>query len=101
MWYAYGKTLAEDAARKFLNENNIDLIVINPAVVIGPLLQPDLNTSASAILDLTNGKFFFDQKKNGNFYLLMKVHFFFLQKHFVIRFVYIRVIIGSIPTPLL
>lgn len=91
MWYAYGKTLAEDAARKFLNENNIDLIVINPAVVIGPLLQPDLNTSASAILDLIN----------GNFYLLMKVHFFFLQKHFVIRFVYIRVIIGSIPTPLL
>jgi len=33
----------------------IDIVTINPAMVIGPLLQPTLNTSAAAILNLING----------------------------------------------
>lgn len=49
------KTLAEDAAWKFVKENNIDMVTINPAMVIGPLLQPVLNTSAAAVLSLING----------------------------------------------
>jgi len=49
------KTLAEEAAWKFVKENNIDMVTINPAMVIGPLLQPVLNTSAAAILNLING----------------------------------------------
>lgn len=64
MWYQFGKTTAENIARKFLTENNIELIVINPALSIGPLLQPELNGSASLILDLINGNFiinFFSQ----------------------------------------
>ncbi|MED6144057.1 hypothetical protein PIB30_011853 [Stylosanthes scabra] len=36
-------------------KNNIDLVIINPAIVIGPLLQPVLNTSAAAILNVVNG----------------------------------------------
>ncbi|KAJ1410228.1 hypothetical protein SESBI_22142 [Sesbania bispinosa] len=55
LWYQFAKTSAEDAARKFLNENNIDLVVINPAMSIGPLLQPELNGSSSSILNLING----------------------------------------------
>ncbi|XP_027340988.1 cinnamoyl-CoA reductase 1-like [Abrus precatorius] len=55
LWYALSKTLAEDAAWKFVKENNIDMVTINPAMVIGPLLQPVLNTSAASILNLVNG----------------------------------------------
>ena len=55
MWYTLSKTLAEDAAWKFVKENNIDMVTINPAMVIGPLLQPVLNTSAASILNVING----------------------------------------------
>ncbi|CAL5352431.1 unnamed protein product [Camellia sinensis] len=49
------KTLAVDAAWKFAKEKGIDNVAINPAMVIGPLLQPTLNTSSAAILNLING----------------------------------------------
>ncbi|KAK4492381.1 hypothetical protein RD792_003186 [Penstemon davidsonii] len=55
MWYVLSKTLAEEAAWKFAKEKGIDMVAINPALVIGPLLQPTLNTSSAAILDLING----------------------------------------------
>ncbi|KAG2398107.1 Cinnamoyl-CoA reductase [Vigna angularis] len=54
-WYALSKTLAEDAARKFLDEQDIKLVVINPAMTIGPLLQQEMNGSSSSILKLING----------------------------------------------
>ncbi|KAL3620357.1 hypothetical protein CASFOL_035269 [Castilleja foliolosa] len=54
-WYVLSKTLAEEAAWKFVKEKGIDLVTINPAMVIGPLLQPTLNTSSAAILNLING----------------------------------------------
>jgi len=56
MWYVLSKTLAEDAAWKLAKEKGLDIVTINPAMVIGPLLQPTLNTSAAAILNLINGK---------------------------------------------
>jgi len=49
--------LAEAAAWKFVNENSIDMVVINPTMVAGPLLQPELNGSVEPILDLINGNF--------------------------------------------
>lgn len=55
LWYVLSKTLAEDAAWKFAKEKGIDLVTINPAMVIGPLLQPTLNTSAAAVLNLVKG----------------------------------------------
>ncbi|KAI4306724.1 hypothetical protein L6164_029978 [Bauhinia variegata] len=55
VWYVLSKTLAEDAAWKFAKENNIDMVALNPALVVGPLLQPTLNTSAAAVLNLING----------------------------------------------
>lgn len=54
-WYVLSKTLAEEAAWKFSKDNGIDIVTINPAMVIGPLLQPTLNTSAAAIVNLING----------------------------------------------
>ncbi|KAI9076905.1 hypothetical protein K1719_041121 [Acacia pycnantha] len=55
LWYALSKTLAEDAAWKFAKENNLDMVALNPTMVIGPLLQPSLNNSSSAISNLING----------------------------------------------
>ena len=54
-WYSLSKTLAEENAWKFAKEKGIDIVTINPAMVIGPLLQPTLNTSAATILNLING----------------------------------------------
>nr|CAN73813.1 hypothetical protein VITISV_028795 [Vitis vinifera] len=39
---------------KFAKENKIDLVAINPGLVIGPLLQPTLNTSVEPVLKLIN-----------------------------------------------
>ena len=58
-WYLLSKTLAEENVWKFAKEKGIDIVTINPAMVIGPLLQPTLNTSAAAILNLINGIVFF------------------------------------------
>ncbi|XP_062171699.1 phenylacetaldehyde reductase-like [Alnus glutinosa] len=54
-WYVVSKTLAEEAAWKFAKEKGIDLVAINPSMVIGPLLQPTLNTSAAVISNVLNG----------------------------------------------
>ncbi|CAL1409640.1 unnamed protein product [Linum trigynum] len=55
LWYVVSKTLAEDAAWKLAKEKGMDLVAINPAMVIGPLLQPTLNTSAAAVLSIMKG----------------------------------------------
>ncbi|KAK3026339.1 hypothetical protein RJ639_042636 [Escallonia herrerae] len=55
LWYVLSKTLAEDAAWDFAEENGIDMVTMNPAMIIGPLLQPTLNTSATEILGMING----------------------------------------------
>ncbi|KAH6761756.1 Rossmann-fold superfamily protein [Perilla frutescens var. hirtella] len=52
LWYILSKILAEEAATKFAKENGIDLVVINPGLVIGPLLQPTLNESSQCFLTL-------------------------------------------------
>ncbi|RVW40726.1 Tetraketide alpha-pyrone reductase 1 [Vitis vinifera] len=54
LWYVLSKTLAEEAAWKFSKENGIDMVTINPAWVIGPLIQPTLNLSAEVVLNLIN-----------------------------------------------
>jgi nucleoside-diphosphate-sugar epimerase len=54
-WYQLSKTLAEETAWKFAKEKGIDIVTINPAVVIGTLLQPTLNASCDKILQLMNG----------------------------------------------
>ena len=56
MWYQLSKTLAERAAWRFAEEHKIDLVTINPAMVIGPLLQPTLNTSSEAVLKYVTGR---------------------------------------------
>ncbi|GMI65958.1 hypothetical protein like AT5G19440 [Hibiscus trionum] len=66
-WYMLSKTLAEEAAWKFAKENGLDMVTINPGLVIGPLLQPTLNTSVELISKLINGPETFP---NGSYYLI-------------------------------
>lgn len=46
--------MAEGAAWKFAKEKVLEMAVVNPAMVIAPLLQPILN-STEATLNLING----------------------------------------------
>lgn len=55
MWYVLSKILAENVAWKFTKEHGIDMVVINPGMVIGPILQPSASSSVGMILDLVNG----------------------------------------------
>ncbi|KAL5543339.1 hypothetical protein UlMin_007123 [Ulmus minor] len=50
IWYQLSKTLAEEVAWKFAKENGIDLVTINPGLVIGPLLQPTLSSSVEMVI---------------------------------------------------
>ncbi|KAH7437415.1 hypothetical protein KP509_05G070200 [Ceratopteris richardii] len=52
-WYCYGKAVAEQAAWNFAKEKNVDLVVLVPSLVLGPLLQPAMNASTFHLLKYT------------------------------------------------
>jgi nucleoside-diphosphate-sugar epimerase len=56
LWYNISKTLAEKAAWDFVKENGLNMTTINPAMVIGPVLQDSKNTSSEIIVDILNGR---------------------------------------------
>lgn len=53
--YATSKTLAERAACKFAQENNIDLITVIPSLMSGPSLTPDIPSSVALAATLITG----------------------------------------------
>jgi len=54
--YAKSKTLAEKAAWDFAQENRLELTVINPCLVVGPLIDPDGSASVEVIKRIAGGK---------------------------------------------
>ncbi|KAH9298572.1 hypothetical protein KI387_030254, partial [Taxus chinensis] len=54
-WYCYAKTVAEKDAWERAKERNIELVVVNPSLVLGPMLQPSLNASTAHILKYLTG----------------------------------------------
>ncbi|CAO2175839.1 unnamed protein product [Urochloa humidicola] len=54
-WYCYAKTVAEQAAWELAKQRRLDLVVVNPSLVLGPLLQPAVNASAWHILKYLDG----------------------------------------------
>lgn len=44
-WYCYGKAVAEQAAWDEAKARGVDLVAVNPVLVLGPLLQPTVNAS--------------------------------------------------------
>ncbi|XP_035545825.1 tetraketide alpha-pyrone reductase 1-like isoform X2 [Juglans regia] len=55
LWYQLSKTLAEEAAWKFVEEGGIDLVTMHPGFVLGPLIQPTPVSSIEAFIKLMNG----------------------------------------------
>lgn len=55
LWYPISKTLAEKSASEFGKENGMDVVIVNPGTVSGPMIQPDLNASMAMILQLLQG----------------------------------------------
>lgn len=54
-WYCYGKAVAEQAAWDMAKEKGVDLVAVNPVLVLGPLLQPNVNASTIHVLKYLTG----------------------------------------------
>ncbi|XP_073284497.1 tetraketide alpha-pyrone reductase 2-like [Primulina huaijiensis] len=55
LWYAYAKTIAEKEAWKMAKESGMDLVVVNPSFVVGPLLAPQPTSTLVIILAIVKG----------------------------------------------
>ncbi|KAH1061695.1 hypothetical protein AAZX31_02G215700 [Glycine max] len=55
LWYPLSKTLAEKAAWDFAKENDLDVVVVNPGTVMGPVIPPRLNASMVMLVRLLQG----------------------------------------------
>ncbi|XP_062213150.1 cinnamoyl-CoA reductase CAD2-like [Phragmites australis] len=53
--YPASKTLAEKAAWKFAEENRLEVVVVNPRAVLGPIISPAINASMSVLVRLLEG----------------------------------------------
>ena len=56
LWYPLSKTLAEKAAWDFAKENDLDVVVVNPGTVMGPVIPPRLNASMVMLVRLLQGE---------------------------------------------
>ena len=54
-WYCYGKAVAEKEAWKCARERNLELSVVIPVLVMGPLLQQKINASTVHVLKYLTG----------------------------------------------
>ncbi|CAD6215180.1 unnamed protein product [Miscanthus lutarioriparius] len=55
VWYPASKTLAEKAAWKFAEEKGLDVVVVNPGTVLGPMIPPAINASMAMFCRLLEG----------------------------------------------
>lgn len=55
--YYKSKTLAERAAWDFARENGIELVVINPGMILGPILGVETGTSVGLVQSLMKGRY--------------------------------------------
>ncbi|WP_209846100.1 SDR family oxidoreductase [Rhizobium herbae] len=55
--YYKSKTLAERAAWSFAQENGLELAVINPGMILGPILGADTGTSVGVVQSLMKGRY--------------------------------------------
>ncbi|KAJ0231754.1 Cinnamoyl-CoA reductase 2 [Hirschfeldia incana] len=54
-WYCYGKMVAEQSAWETAKAKGVDLVVLNPVLVLGPPLQSAVNASLVHILKYLTG----------------------------------------------
>lgn len=56
LWYAYAKTLAEQSAWQMAKESGLNLVVVNPSFVIGPVLGPQPTSTLLLLLGIIKGR---------------------------------------------
>ncbi|XP_077243933.1 tetraketide alpha-pyrone reductase 2-like isoform X2 [Tasmannia lanceolata] len=56
LWYAYAKTSGEKEAWRVAKESGIDLVVVNPSFVVGPLIAPQPTSTLFTLLDIMKGE---------------------------------------------
>ncbi|CAL5073602.1 unnamed protein product [Urochloa decumbens] len=54
-WYMAAKTLAEETALDYAEKNGLTVITVCPCIVLGPLLQPVVNTSSEFLIYVIKG----------------------------------------------
>ncbi|KAL6873470.1 hypothetical protein ACP4OV_013552 [Aristida adscensionis] len=54
-WYYLSKTLAEREAFAYAAKTGLDVVTICPSVVLGPLMQPTVNSSSKILLNYLKG----------------------------------------------
>ncbi|KAI7982387.1 Tetraketide alpha-pyrone reductase 1 [Camellia lanceoleosa] len=55
LWYSVSKNLAEKAAWEFAKEKDLNMVVVIPGAVFGPILPPTINSNMSVLLRLLQG----------------------------------------------
>lgn len=55
LWYPLSKIMAEKAAWEFSKDAGLDVVVINPGTVMGPILPPTINASMLMLIRLLEG----------------------------------------------
>ncbi|CAL4960673.1 unnamed protein product [Urochloa decumbens] len=55
-WYSVSKTLAEKAAWDFAAKEGLQMAVLNPGMVLGPMLTPSVNASLQLLLQFLAGE---------------------------------------------
>ncbi|XVF74049.1 hypothetical protein PTKIN_Ptkin13bG0030400 [Pterospermum kingtungense] len=51
-WYCLSKTEAESEAFEFAKRTGLDVVTVCPSLILGPLLQPTINSSSWALIKL-------------------------------------------------
>ncbi|KAJ0988113.1 hypothetical protein J5N97_006469 [Dioscorea zingiberensis] len=69
-WYCLSKTLAEAEALEYSKEHNLDVVTLCPSTVLGPLLQPTVNSSSLFLINILKG---LRQSKENSVYHIVDV----------------------------
>ncbi|KAL6603815.1 hypothetical protein ACP70R_044176 [Stipagrostis hirtigluma subsp. patula] len=63
-WYCLSKTVAEREALDYAKKTGLDVVTVCPPWVIGPLLQPTVNTTSLRLIKYLNGEIAEEKRRN-------------------------------------
>lgn len=56
-WYCLSKTEAESEAMEFAKRTGLDVVAVCPTLVLGPILQSNVNASSLVLIKLLKGTY--------------------------------------------
>ncbi|KAF7140877.1 hypothetical protein RHSIM_Rhsim06G0002800 [Rhododendron simsii] len=66
-WYCLSKTEAESEAIEFAKVSGLDVVTVCPSLVLGPMLQPMVNSSSLVLIKLLKG---YEELENSSRYIV-------------------------------